>query len=92
VLILFHLKDGALRYGELKRSIPAITEKMLIQQLKELEADKLVIREVKAVVPPNVTYDLAEAGKALTPVLHAMALWGMTWSADEGYVAQVDCQ
>lgn len=86
VIILYHLKDGPLRYGELKRAIPAITEKMLIQQLKELETDMLVIREVKAVVPPNVTYSLADAGSALTPVLNAMAVWGLSYSENETYV------
>jgi DNA-binding HxlR family transcriptional regulator len=84
-LILYHLSGGALRYGELKRAIPAITEKMLIQQLKELEADKLLIRDVKPVVPPHVTYTLTDAGKGLSPVLQAMALWGLTYSADEQY-------
>lgn len=81
-LILYHLSNKALRYGELKRALPTITEKMLIQQLKELEADKLLLRDVKPVVPPHVTYSLTDAGKALTPVLQAMATWGLTYSAD----------
>lgn len=88
VLILYHLSQGELRYGELKRAIPAISEKMLIQQLKELEADRLVVREVKTVVPPNVTYSLTETGKTLTPVLNAMAQWGLTHSVNEDYLAQ----
>ena len=53
-LILFNLNAGPMRYGQLKKSIPAITEKMLIQHLRELEADKLIHREVKPVVPPHV--------------------------------------
>lgn len=88
VLILFHLSQGELRYGALKRAIPAITEKMLIQQLKELEADKLVVRNVENVVPPKVTYCLTETGKTLVPVLNAMAKWGLTYSAHEDYLAQ----
>ena len=76
VLILYQLSSGPLRYGALKKAIPAITEKMLIQHLKELEADDLVSREVKPVVPPHVTYDLTYAGRALSPVLNAMAEWG----------------
>lgn len=86
VLILYHLKDGPMRYGVLKRTIPAISEKMLIQQLKELEADKLVVREVLAVVPPNVTYGLTEAGKALGPAMNAMAAWGIQYSTDNVYM------
>lgn len=89
VLILYNLNDGPLRYGELRRAMPVITEKMLIQQLKELESDKLVVREVKAVVPPNVTYRLTEAGLALKPVLEAMANWGLNYSNSEAYT--MDC-
>ena len=81
-LILYHLSSKALRYGELKRSLPTITEKMLIQQLKELEADKLLLRDVKPVVPPHVTYSLTDAGMALKPVLQAMATWGLMYSVD----------
>ncbi len=81
-LILYHLSSKALRYGELKRSLPTITEKMLIQQLKELEADKLLLRDVKPVVPPHVTYSLTDAGMALKPMLQAMATWGLMYSAD----------
>ena len=76
-LIIYHLTGGPLRYGELKRAIPAITEKMLIQHLKELEADGLVDRKAMPVVPPHVTYRLSESGVTLAPVLQAMAEWGM---------------
>lgn len=74
-IILFHLSKGDKRYGELKRAIPAITEKMLIQHLKQLEADKLIIREAKPVVPPFVTYKLSNSGRGLKPILDAMAEW-----------------
>ncbi|PUU70958.1 transcriptional regulator [Flavobacterium sp. WLB] len=74
-IILWHLSSGMKRYSELKREIPAITEKMLIQHLKQLEADGLVIRESKPVVPPFVTYRLSNAGQGLLPVIEAMAAW-----------------
>lgn len=74
-IILFHLSTGSKRYSELKRAIPEVTEKMLIQHLKQLEADGLVIRTAKAVVPPHVTYELSEAGCQLAPVIDAMADW-----------------
>jgi len=74
-IILYHLLTGDKRYSELRKAIPAITEKMLIQNLKQLEADKLVIREAKPVVPPYVIYSLTTAGKKLHPVLFAMASW-----------------
>lgn len=74
-IILYHLSTGDKRYSELKKAIPAITEKMLIQHLKQLEADHLVIREAKPVVPPYVTYRLTKAGQALSPVIEAMAAW-----------------
>jgi len=76
-IILFHLLSGSKRYSELRKAIPAITEKMLIQHLKQLENDRLVIRESKPVVPPYVTYTLSESGKRLQTVLHEMALWGI---------------
>jgi len=74
-IIIYHLGQGSKRYSELKRSIPAITEKMLIQHLKQLEADGLVLRESKPVVPPYVTYSLTNSGHDLRPVIDAMAAW-----------------
>lgn len=74
-IILYHLSTGTKRYSELKRAIPAVTEKMLIQHLKQLEADQLLIRVAKPVVPPFVTYTLTDAGKGLEPIIHAMAEW-----------------
>ncbi|SFO44889.1 transcriptional regulator, HxlR family [Chitinophaga sp. YR627] len=74
-IILWQLSTGHKRYSELKRAIPAITEKMLIQHLKQLEGDNLLIRESKPVVPPYVTYRLTKAGEGLLPVIHAMAEW-----------------
>lgn len=76
-IILFNLLTGTKRYSELKKAVPAITEKVLIQQLKQLEADGLVTRKSKPVVPPYVTYELSKKGKALRPVLFAMAEWAV---------------
>ena len=76
-IILFHLLSGSKRYSDLRKSIPAITEKMLIQHLKQLETDKLVARKAKPVVPPHVTYSLTAAGMGLKDVLYAMAVWAV---------------
>ena len=76
-LILWNLRDRRLRYSELKKAIPPITEKMLIQHLKQLESDKLVIRRVVEVMPPHVEYGLTDAGSELLPALTALAEWGV---------------
>jgi DNA-binding HxlR family transcriptional regulator len=83
-IILFHLLTGSKRYSELKKSIPTITEKMLIQHLKQLEAAGLLIREAKPVVPPYVTYRLSESGMALRPVMYAMSKWAVEDSEANG--------
>lgn len=69
-------RNGTLRFGELKRQVTGITQKMLTNQLRELEADGVVSRKVYAEVPPRVEYALTEYGDTLRPVLHAMAEWG----------------
>jgi DNA-binding HxlR family transcriptional regulator len=74
--ILYLLMNGPKRYSELKREIPAVTEKMLIQHLKQLQADNLVVRTAEQAMPPVVSYQLSEVGESLTPVLNAMATWG----------------
>jgi DNA-binding HxlR family transcriptional regulator len=76
-LILYNLREGVMRYGQLKKAIPPITEKMLVQHLRQLEADGLVSREVKPVVPPHVEYRLTPIGESLTPLLESMANWGI---------------
>ena len=75
-LILWHLSDRILRFSELKKLIPGATPKMLTQQLRELEAHKLVHREVYPIIPPKVEYSLTELGHSLMPVLVAMRDWG----------------
>ncbi|HMH24083.1 MAG TPA: helix-turn-helix domain-containing protein [Puia sp.] len=76
-IILYQLMSGPKRYSELRRAIPAITEKMLIQHLKQLQSDNLVIRRSENTVPPFVTYKLSAPGEELTPILTAMANWGV---------------
>jgi DNA-binding HxlR family transcriptional regulator len=76
-IILFHLLSGSMRYSEIKKAIPAITEKMLIQHLKQLEADNLLTREARPVVPPYVTYTLTPSGMGLKDVMYAMAAWAI---------------
>jgi DNA-binding HxlR family transcriptional regulator len=76
-IIIYNLLGGTRRYSELKKLIPAITEKMLIQHLKQLEADNLVHRKALPVIPPFVEYSLTDSGKELKPVLDAMVSWAM---------------
>ena len=76
--IIWHLKDGFLRYGELRRAISGITPKMLTQTLRELEEDELVIRKVYLEVPPRVEYKLTENGKELLPFIEQLKSWGRT--------------
>jgi DNA-binding HxlR family transcriptional regulator len=76
VLILWHLKENTRRFSELKRLIPEITQKMLTQQLRELEADGLINRKIYAQIPPKVEYSLTKVGKTLKPILDLMRNWG----------------
>lgn len=79
VLILRDLLDGTKRFGELKRSIGSVSQKVLTQQLRAMESDGLVHREVYAEVPPRVEYSLTELGESLKPILDAMLDWGMDY-------------
>ena len=88
-LILWHLLDTTLRFGELRKLIPQATPKMLTQQLRELEADNLVIRTVYPVVPPKVEYSLSDFGKSIKPILAAIYNWGSAYMAESG--VQADC-
>ncbi|WP_460970856.1 winged helix-turn-helix transcriptional regulator, partial [Spirosoma migulaei] len=82
-VILFSLLTGPKRYSELRKAIPGLTEKVLIQQLKQLETAGLVIRRSKPVVPPHVSYELSASGKALRSVLYAMAEWAVSTGGEE---------
>lgn len=75
-VILWHLMNDTLRYSELHRKIPKATDKMLAQQLRELERDGLISRTVYPVVPPKTEYSLTDFGKSLVPILDAMCDWG----------------
>lgn len=83
-LILWKLIPGAMRFSELRRAVPAATPKMLTQQLRELEEDGLVHREVFPVVPPRVEYSLTSFGQTIRPVLEAMYSWGTGYLEHRG--------
>lgn len=80
-LILYHLFAGTCRFGELRRRVPAATQQMLTQQLRELERDGIVHREVYREVPPKVEYSLTPLGRSLEPILLGMADWGARYEA-----------
>lgn len=75
-LILWRLSEGKLRFSELRKVISGATPKMLTQQLRELESQALIHREVYPIIPPKVEYSLTELGRSLMPVLMAMRDWG----------------
>lgn len=76
VLILRDLLDGTKRFGELKKSVTGITQKVLTSNLRSMEESDLVTREVFPEVPPRVEYTLTEIGYSLKPILDSMAVWG----------------
>ena len=78
-LILWYLAEKTLRFSELRKKISGATAKMLTQQLRELESQKLVFREVFPIVPPKVEYSLTELGRSLLPILVAMRNWGTNY-------------
>ncbi|SIN95989.1 winged helix-turn-helix transcriptional regulator [Halodesulfovibrio marinisediminis] len=79
-IILYHLsQEKVLRFGALKKSMPGITQRMLTKQLRELEADRLVLREAYNEVPPRVEYSLTELGESLIPIFLEMKEWGIRY-------------
>lgn len=84
LLIISYLLDEPRRYGELRRLIPEITEKMLIQELRDLETDGIVSRTVQQTVPPRVDYSLAEHGRRVEPVFMALLGWGLDYLKRNG--------
>jgi DNA-binding HxlR family transcriptional regulator len=76
VPIVYHLFEKTRRFSELRRALPGCTQKMLTQQLRELERDGVVKRKVYAQVPPKVEYSLTEMGRSLKPIINAMCRWG----------------
>ena len=81
VLILRDLMPGTKRFGDLKKSIGSVSQKVLTAQLRDLEEKGLVSRKVYAEVPPRVEYSLTELGKSLSPILDAMREWGEHYQA-----------
>ena len=78
LILLILLQDGTHRFSELKRRVPGITQKMLTNQLRELEAEDIISRKVYPQVPPKVEYSMTEYGKSLEAILVAMHEWGTT--------------
>ena len=74
--ITYHLMQGVMRFGELHRAIPGVTQQMLTTQLREMEADGIVVRTVYPQVPPKVEYALTATGMALEPLIDALVVWG----------------
>lgn len=75
-IIIFYLLSGTLRFGQLQRKVPGITQRMLTLQLRELEADGIVQRTIYPEVPPRVEYSLTPLGESLRPVIMSMKKWG----------------
>ena len=84
ILILWHLRGATLRFSELRGAMPDITDKMLSQQLRELEEEGLIHREVYPVVPPKTEYSLTAERQRMVPVLTAMQQWGWTTRSARG--------
>ena len=86
-LIIWHLAENTLRFSQLNKRIPHATAKMLTQQLREMEAQSLIRREVFPVVPPKVEYSLTELGRSLMPVLIAMRDWGSDYLHSQNIIS-----
>ena len=84
VLILRDLVSGTKRFGELKKSIGNVSQKVLTAQLRDMENKGLVLRKVYAEVPPRVEYTLSETGYSLKPILDAMEVWGREYKMKNG--------
>ena len=84
VLILRDLMEGTKRFGELKKSIGTVSQKVLTAQLRDMEAKGLLTRTVYAEVPPRVEYTLTETGRSLKPILDSMVVWGTDYQRRNG--------
>ena len=80
ILILWYLTNKPLRFSELKRKLPDVSQKMLTNQLRSLEEDGLVLRKVYPVVPPKVEYSLSDIGKEIIPLLESMYNYGVMYT------------
>jgi DNA-binding HxlR family transcriptional regulator len=83
-VIVFHLLGHTLRFSELRRRIPAVTQRMLTNQLRELESDGLLVRKIYPEIPPRVEYTLSPLGSTLEPVIRALEQWGRSHVAADG--------
>jgi len=83
-IILYTLYEDTKRFSQIKKLIPAISQKMLTQQLRELEADEIISRKVHPVVPPKVEYSMTDHGRTLIPILDAMVAWGERHNSNIG--------
>lgn len=90
-LVLWHLQEGTLRYGELRKRLGKVTQKMLTQTLRALEEDKLITRKVYPVVPPKVEYTLTERGEKLIPIFVSLIEWGYEVALLEGATVEEAC-
>ncbi|MDE5604636.1 MAG: helix-turn-helix transcriptional regulator [Eubacterium sp.] len=81
VLILRDLLPGTKRFGELKKSLGSVSQKVLTAQLRDMEADGLITRTVYPEVPPRVEYSLSEIGESMQPILDAMMIWGKDYKS-----------
>ena len=91
-VLLWYLRAEPKRFSELNRLVPGITEKMLSLQLKELEADGIIRREVFAEVPPRVEYSFTEFGRTMIPMLEAIANWGRQLAQRRGKMVEAPDQ
>lgn len=82
--ILWRLQDRVMRYSELKKDIPHISDKMLTSQLRELEANGFIHRQVYAVVPPKTEYSITEKGLRAIPIIHTIREYGLSLMQEEG--------
>jgi DNA-binding HxlR family transcriptional regulator len=78
-LVLYHLLQGTMRFNEIRRKLPSVTQRMLTRQLRELESAGLLVRTVYAQVPPRVEYALTAEGETLRPVILALREWGRNY-------------
>ncbi len=83
-IIMFVIREETKRFSQIKKLIPTISQKMLTQQLRELEEDGIINRHVYPVVPPKVEYTLTEYGRTLMPIMDAMAAWGRAHQISDG--------
>lgn len=77
-VVMFHLLGGTMRFNEIRRQVPGVTQRTLTNQLRELEDDGLIERKVYAQVPPKVEYSISPLGRSLEPILVSLKVWGDT--------------